>query len=419
MVSRSYRQPEEKPTAATSSLARRRMGVIVSTTLLWGMFSSGAEVLLPLWVSGELGLSADQWAHLRSLRMIGVLVGILPLGVLTERYGDRLLGAICMALIAVVLVAWSMGESLALWVGMPIYGALVSAAFVNMNTLTQRISDARQGLANSIYRSVYACAAIFAPVIVTRLAKAWHGYPPVLYTLAGALVVGAVVLMQYPDHRLPARTVGAWGACRDMWVSYRQACRNRDLMRMILLTQFWFAAVAAVGTFAAIRFTQELGVSDGRFGEYGAASGLLTLLGVICSGFLLDRVSIRKFSIVCAMGAAACCLVMGLGDSVAVSAVAFILHGPLHMMLSSPVSMWVSRSAGDTSQTSAFSMHKVVTAAFLAASVALLGLLESRYGMRTLLLGSGVLGVAVAASFGLLREPPRPKLQRAAQLPAG
>jgi len=89
------------------------------------------------------------------------------------------------------------------------------------------------------------------------------------------------------------------------------------------------------------------------------------------------------------------------------------------MMLSSPVSMWVSRSAGDTSQTSAFSMHKVVTAAFLAASVALLGLLESRYGMRTLLLGSGVLGVAVAASFGLLREPPRPKLQRAAQLPAG
>lgn len=419
MVSRSRRQPVGESTTRVGSLARRRMGVIASTTLLWGMFSSGAEVLLPLWVSGELGLNADQWAHLRSLRMVGVLVGILPLGVLTERYGDRLLGAVCMVLIAVVLVAWSMGGSVSLWVGMPIFGALVSAAFVNMNTLTQRISDARQGLANCIYRSVYACAAIFAPIVVTRLAKTWNGYPPVLYTLAAALVAGGALLMLYPDRRRPAGTVGAWGACRDMWVSYRQALRSRDLMRMILVTQFWFASVAAVGTFAAIRFTQELGVSDRRFGEFGAAAGLLTLIGVSCSGLLLDRVSIRRFSILCAMGSAACCLVMGLGDSVAVSAVAFILYGPLHMMLSSPVSMWVSRSAGDASQTSAFSMHKVVTAAFLAAGVALLGLLESRYGMRAVLLGSGVLGVLVAASFGLLREPPRPTLQRAAGLRAG
>lgn len=415
MVSQPVQQPTHGPAPRGLSIARRRMAVIAASTLLWGTFSSGMEVLLPLWVSDEVGLTAQQWAQLRSLRMTGVLVGILPLGMLTERYGDRALGAVCMVLVAVVLVAWSIGKGVGLWVGMPIYGALVSAAFVNMNTLIQRISDAKQGLANSIYRSVNACAAIFAPVLVTRLAKAWEGYPPVLLAIAGMLIVSAAILTRYPDERPAVTGGGPWAVCVQMWDSCRQAFRNRELMRMIQLTQLWFAAVAAVATFAALRFTQELGVSHRRFGELGAVAGVLTLVGVSCSGLLLDRVSIRKFSILCAVGGAACCLVMGLSDSVLISSIAYVFYPPLHMMLSSPVSMWVSRAAGETSQTSAFSVHKVISAAYSALGVALLGVLESRFGMRTVLLGCGIVGIVIAASFGLLREPPPPRLHSAPQ----
>ncbi|MBD3175116.1 MAG: MFS transporter, partial [Armatimonadia bacterium] len=200
MVSR----PEENSDASTPSqpsLARRRMGVVAATTLLWGTFVIGSDVLLPLWAAGDLGISADRWAHLRALRMVGVMVGILPLGVLAERYGARRLGPACMVLIAGVMVAWSFGEGAGLWVGMPLLGALVSASFVNLNTLTQRISDARQGLANSIYRGCFSATAIFAPILVTRLASVWSGYPPVLLVLAGILIASAAILFRYPGER--------------------------------------------------------------------------------------------------------------------------------------------------------------------------------------------------------------------------
>ncbi|MBD3176818.1 MAG: MFS transporter, partial [Armatimonadia bacterium] len=303
------------------------------------------------------------------------------------------------------------GEGAGLWVGMPLLGALVSASFVNLNTLTQRISDARQGLANSIYRGCFSATAILAPILVTRLASVWSGYPPVLLVLAGILIASAAILFRYPGERPLGSAGGAWATCQRMWADYREAVRNRPLMRMIHVTQVWFACVAAVFTFAAIRFTQDLGVTDERFGEFSAAAGVMTMLGVLSTGLFLDKVSIRRFSTLCAIIAAACCLTMGLTDSVAVSAVAFIVFGPMHMMIAGPVSMWVSRAAGESSQTSAFTVHKVVTAAYMAVGVASLGFLESWLGMRMVFLISGIVAILTGAGFQFLSEPPPPRLR--------
>src|SRR3712207_4739407 len=58
-------------TPLVATRARQRMTVLAATAVLFGAIVFGLEVILPLWVTRELGYSAGQWAQLRSLRMGG------------------------------------------------------------------------------------------------------------------------------------------------------------------------------------------------------------------------------------------------------------------------------------------------------------------------------------------------------------
>jgi len=396
------------PLVATQ--ARRRMAVVVATALLFSVFTVSGEVILPLWVTRDLGLAPSQWAQLRSLRMTGVLVGVILLGALSDRFGQRLVGALSMLGVAAVLVALGLGWGMSIWVAMPFYGALVSTAFVNLNTLTQQVSDRRQGLANSIYRSVGAAAGIGAPVLATRLALVWHGYPPVFLALAGVLVVAAVVLLRYPGEPTPPPLGNLRAEVRRLWEGYRAALRERELVRVICYSQTWGNVLAGVGIFAAIRFTRELGLTDQQFGLLSGTAGAVTLLASVSLGLFLDRVSLRKLHFGVALVASACSVLMGLGNSVLLGALGFVLSGPLCAMLSGPVSMWVSRAAGKSSQTAAFTVHKVLSGLYLALTSALLGLLETWIGMRAIFLYGGLAGVVASFLFLALREPPPPEL---------
>ena len=70
-----------------------------------------------------------------------------------------------LAVTAGAMVVLGVGGGPALWLLMPVIGALVSTCYVNLNTLTQMVSARRQGLANSIYRSIGAGAGVAAPLI--------------------------------------------------------------------------------------------------------------------------------------------------------------------------------------------------------------------------------------------------------------
>jgi MFS family permease len=405
------RGPDAGPTGGAAApawppLARQRLLAIAVTGFLLSFAYVAAEVVLPLWATHDLGLDAAAWANVRSLRFAGVLLGVILLGAVSDRFGQRrsavwtLLGAG-----GVTALFW-LNSRLVLWALMPVFGTLLSTVMINLNTLTQRVSLARQGVANSVYRGVGAAAGIGAPVAATWLAVAWGGYPAVFLALGALLGVAGVILLAYPLDEPVAPLGHPRVEALRLWQSYAGALRQKPLMRFINLSQLWYNSQACVGAFAAIRLTRELGMSDRAFGLLSTAGGVVTFALIAGTAWHLDHLSLRRVHLVAGMVAAGGTLLMGASDTVLLTSAGMLVAAPVSALLIAPSSMWVSRAAGSATQVSAFAVHKVVSALCLSLAMFLLGLLESWLGIRmTLLLGGGV-GLVAACGFMLLLEPP-------------
>lgn len=379
-----------------------RLSPLLSSAFFLGLVFAALDIVLPLWLTGELGYTAADWARVRSLRMAGILVSVILLGGLSDRFGQRRLGWLSLLACGIALSILALGPPGGVWILIPIIGGCISTAFVNMNTLTQGISAERQGFINASYRGIHATTGIIAPVAVTALAVAFGGYPRVLMLCAVSMLLSALLLRRFPrEETAPFATLSE--EFRNLFSGYQQALSQKPLMRFIVVSILWGAMISVVGAFAAIRFVRELGFSDRAFGIITATGGLLTLAAILLSGFVLDRMPLRTFSLWASGGASLAALVMGLSESPALSAIAYCLHMPLAGALNAPFSMWVSRASGTASQTSAFAVQKFLSGGIFAISMLVMGWLEPVVGIRHLLAGGGVL--ALLASLYYLRMP--------------
>lgn len=389
------------------------MASLALSGFLFAIFTVASDVILPLWVTGDLGMSAGDWANLRSLRFAGVTAGVVLLGALSDRFGLRLMGFLCMVALAAVSAMIALGSPALLVVIMPVFGALVSTVYVNSNTMTQLVSTLRQGLANSIYRASSAAAAIVAPVLATTLAGVMGGYQAVFLVLAVVVAVTAVVLLAYPnsDEPKPLRSVGQ--ELKGLGRMYLIAARQGQLMAFINISLIWGCMVAGIGIYAAIYFTKDLNLTDRQFGWLFSCGAALTLGLTILAGFVLDRLSLRTVHVVSAIVISASLVVMGLTNNLYINMAMLLISIPLTNVLVGPSSMWVSRCAGAGTQASAFSVQKVLGALYVTVFTAFWGLMESWMSIQTIFLLGGLAGLVSAMGFLFLKDPPR--LERSPQ----
>lgn len=387
-----------------STPARRRMSALATAAALFALVNSAFDVVAPLWAAGDLGLDAAGWARLRSLRMTGTFAGILVLGMAAERVGSRRMAAISLAGAALALAAMAgSGARAVAWL-FPVFGALVSAAYVNFNALTQRVSATRQGLANSLYRGVGSAMAIVAPALATGAASRLGAYAPVLAAAAMVMGLAAAAILAYPE--APVATERT--QLRAAVAGYQRAFAHRGLLAFVLLEQLWWCSQAAVGTFAALRFTRQLGMSEPAFGLLCTTAGAFGLLVTLASGVLVERWPLSR---VLASAWVACCLAavaLGGSGTLGVSIAAFLVWAPLAAMTAVPTSIWVGRTAVGASPATAFTVHKIAQSGMIALAMALLGLLEPLVGMAALIWGGGLLGLPLAVVMLRLRPPAAP-----------
>lgn len=382
------------------------MAVVASCMLLFGMAAVAGDVLLPLWVTRELGYNASDWANLYALRRVGGLIGVVFLGALSDRLGARRMGALALFGVAGTLALLAFGPRQLPWIVLPFFGALVSTTFVNLDTLTQQVSERRQGLANTIYRSVGALAVVVTPLAATVLARSWNGYRPVFLLVAALVAVAGALLFRYPDDRTAVFAGGIWEV-RPLLASWGGALRQRSLLRFLIVTNLWSGVLSGVNVFAAIHFTQQLGQSDFWFGLVVTMAGTAALLATIGVGFFLDRVSLRWLSGASGVLAGACAFGLGISDDARVAAALFMGFTLLFGMQSGPTSLWVSRATGAGRQIAAFSLHKLLNMLFLTLTAALVGEVARRVGVQAVFVGTGCVGMVISFAFWALPEPPR------------
>lgn len=382
------------------------MAAVASCTVFCSLFMSGLEVVFPLWATRELGVTASEWAHLRSLRLTGSVVGAVVLGALSDRFGTPLFTALSLlATGASVLLLAADPTPRTLWLIMPLFGAVASTVFMNLNSLTQQVTLRRQGLANSIYRGIWAVAGVISPVIATILAGVSGSYRPVFAWGTIFVVFAAAAVWRYPEAAAPGlRTLRE--EFRGMWEGYRGILSRRRLMRFMHLTGLGFGVLSGVSTFGAIYFTQALGRTDPEFGSLAGVAGLLTVGAIAIGAFYLDRCPLRGLTGVLMLAMAASSVLMGAVASVPVFSGSFLVFTPVLSLSMSPLSMWVAREAGEESQTAAFAVQKVLGAGYVVVCTLALGWLEVLIGMRLVFVGCGLLGAVLGAALFLLPAPP-------------
>jgi nitrate/nitrite transporter NarK len=382
------------------------MAALATSTALFILVDAGFNVIGPLWATRDLGLANADWAWLRSVSEFGGFVTILALGILAEHLGARWMSALALAGAGLALAGLGVGAgTVAL---MAVLGAFTSIIYVSFNTLAQRVSSRRQSLANAIYRAAGASAAIVAPALATQAARQLGAYSPVLVAAAVVQGLAGLAIACYPDPesaRPVARPLAATLA------AYRQSFTLRPLLSFIAVTRGFGIAVAAVGAFAALRFTRELGLGEPAFGLLCSIIAVGNLLALAASGWIVDRMGPLRTLAFAWSGCSTAAIALGLTDSLALAIAAYAVFVPLHALCSVPLSLWSGRitdaaGPGGPSQNAVFTVQKVFQSGATMLAMAALAALEPLVGMGALIWGGGLLGLPMA--FAVLRlDAPR------------
>lgn len=374
----------------------RRMGALAASSWFFFLAEAGFNVIGPLWAAHDLSLGNDQWAFLRSANALGGFAGILALGLAAEHLGSRLTSALALAGFGLALAGLGIGAG-TVWL-MTVLGAFSSIVYVGYNTLTQLASAERAGLANSIYRAAGATAAIVAPALATQAAHSFGRYGPVM--VIGAALVGlAGIAILACD--APGAERGARRPFGESLAGFGRWFRSPALLSFIATTRAFGVATAAVGAFAALRFTRELGMSGAGFGALCSAIAVASLAALLASGWIVERLGSSRTLALAWAGCSTASLALGLSDSLAVAIAAYAVFVPLNAMCSVPLSLWSGRIAGGApggaAHNAVFTVQKLFQSGITMLVMALLGLLEPVVGMSALMWCGGLLGLPLVA----------------------
>lgn len=372
------------------------MAALATSTGLFILVDVGFNVIGPLWATRDLGLTNAEWAWLRSVAEFGGFISVLALGILAEHLGARRMSALALAGAGLALAGLGIGaNTVAL---MAVFGAFGSIIYVSFNTLAQRVSSRRQSLANAIYRAAGAGAAIVAPTLATQTAQEFGAYAPVLFAAAIVLGLAGIAIVCYPD---PDSERPVSHPLAITLAVYRRCFTLPPLLSFIALTRAFGVTMAAVGAFAALRFTRELGLAEPAFGLLCSIIAVGNLLGLLGSGWIVDRLGPGRTLAFAWAGCSLAALALGLFDSLAIAIAAYAVFVPLHGLCSVPLSLWSARIMAEAgpdgpSQNAVFTVQKVFQSGITMLAMAALGALEPVVGMSALIWFGGLLGLPLA-----------------------
>ena len=393
------------------------MAAIAAAALPFGLFMHAQAVVLPLWATGDLGTDAAGWGRFQSLRFAAATIGILILGPLSDRLGQRRVGSgstlgCAAAVLVLALAGWHGSKPLAA-VGFAALGIALSSTFVNLNALALLVSERRPARANAVYRSTLTAGRVVGPIGATALGTFIGGYTGVLLIFAGLLAASAAALRFYHpavgDASAAGRAGVGWRAeVAGMWRTYRSGFAVRPLVAFLVLSQLWQGFAFGAGSFAAIRVATDLKLGDAAFGAISGVGGLLALAALAAVAPVADRLPV-KWLYALALVPAPLALAGLASPSPWVAAGCYLAFIPLTTISTIPSGVWIKRAAaaGGISLAAGYSVFKVVQMVLASIAVALLSAVEAWRGLPGLFLAAAAASLAAGVLLLiLLRVPP-------------
>ena len=277
-------------------------------------------------LSHALGLSRAELGLLTSAIWGGMLIGLLPFGLLVDRYGERsmlLVGGLLLGAFLFVASRASSFQSLFLSLIPAAIGASCASPG-GTRALAAWFEPRLRGTAMGIRQTGVTAAGVVAAVTLPPIAVAF-GWPAAFLTVAGMALVGiAAFVLFYREPPLESR-----GARAPF--DPRLLARNRVWLAATAYGWVFMGALGCVVAYLAASVNQDAGFSPVRAGLLLAVLQVGGIAGRLGFGVLSDRLGSR--GVVMALSAAlavAGCLAMaafghGAAGSAGLVAIAFVL----------------------------------------------------------------------------------------------
>ena len=333
---------------------RKRLVSISAASVVITLSNTAWDVLGPLWTSGQLRLGAADWAHIRSLRYTGTLLGTFLIGLAASVWGPKTLGIASFLIASASLALIAAGGERAIYLAIPLFGASVSAAYVALNVCIQLVGTERQARANSLYRIVGAAVAIVAPVSATGLA-ALLGYAWALAIFALVLALGALCLAWHPG--IAVNRTGD-----NFLASLTRIVKRSGLVKFLCIEQGFALCTIGVGAFTALRFSKDFACPDTLVGTFMTLAALAGFLGTMMSFRIQGLLGIRRTLILAFPAMAIAWMGFGLAPTRELALAALVVGSWSVGLSSAPVSYTVARLGGPGLEASTITLWKLAQA---------------------------------------------------------
>jgi len=267
------------PADQTRALILGTLGFVVSF-MVWGSISPLALQFKQLYA-----LTNTQVSLLIAVPVILGSVGRLPVGMLADRYGARLVYSVLMAFLIPPLAAMGFTHSFGALLAVSFFVGVAGSSFaVGVPFVSRWYPQAKQGLALGIFgmgNFGQALGVMYAPRVAAAL-----GWPYVYWTLIiPVAITAAAIWFLGKDAPRPAATQA--GSGQSIWTS----------PQAWLLSLFYFVSFGGFVAFSNYlpKLFQELhGLTASTAGSYTAIFVLVATLARPVGGWLSDKITADK-----------------------------------------------------------------------------------------------------------------------------
>ncbi len=379
--------------------------VLVIATFLFNLGVSIFFFLYNLFML-DLGYREGSLGVLSSAMALGSMAGTIPMGLFARRFGLKRVLILCLLLMAAAFGA----RVFLFW-----YPAQIAFAFLDGVTLCGWVVCLLPAVAAVVDESKRpsAFSVLFAVAVATgSLGGLIGGHMPGWCQQLGAHF-GGIALSSVDAKRitllaacfLPA--LAAWPIRHLTTEAQSQSVRwaqrpSPFLLRFLLASALWAAALGAFNPFTNVFFVRYLGVQTAHLGNFFSVAQLLQAGAVLLMPIVLRRMGLVSGVMVAQLVTAAAICLLATGHDLLREEVIFcIFLGAQHMCEPGMQSLLMDCVAAEE-RSGATAMNYLVVSVSQAAGAAVAGIAFVRFGYPPVLAGISIVTVGAAAAFRIL-----------------